>query len=270
MTAFLQLVSQIQSPIMALLNMMPQIVHATASVERINEIEAMEQENVSCSACTIADRRVGVRLVGVSYSYPGSSELTLDNVNYDFRPGSSTAIMGETGRGKTTLLRLMLGIIMPSKGLVELYDECGNTISGEAMRQLITYVPQGNTLLSGTIRDNLLIANPEANDADLVKALHTAAADFVMSFPKGLETEIGEHATRLSEGQAQRIAIARSLLRKSPVVLLDEVSASLDAETEHTLFDRLFAECSSRTIICVTHREEAGERCGAKFTLHLY
>lgn len=270
MTAFLQLVSQIQSPIMALLNMMPQIVHATASVERINEIEAMEQENVSCSACTIADRRVGVRLVGVSYSYPGSSESTLDNVNYDFRPGSSTAIMGETGRGKTTLLRLMLGIIMPSKGRVELYDECANTISGEAMRQLITYVPQGNTLLSGTIRDNLLIANPEANDADLVKALHIAAADFVMSFPKGLETEIGEHATRLSEGQAQRIAIARSLLRKSPVVLLDEVSASLDAETEHTLFDRLFAECSSRTIICVTHREEAGERCGAKFTLHLY
>lgn len=269
MTAFLQLVSQIQSPIMALLNMLPQIVHATASVERISEIEALEQESGRGANGCRALGKLGVRLDGVSYSYPGNDGSTLAMVSHDFRPGTSTAIMGETGRGKTTLLRMVLGIIEPDSGKVELYDENGNTIGGEAMRQHITYVPQGNTLLSGTIRDNLLIANPKATDADMRKALHTAVADFVMTLPKGLDTEIGEHATRLSEGQAQRIAIARGLLREAPVVLLDEVSASLDSVTERTLFDRLFAECSGRTIICVTHREEAAARCGGKFVLHL-
>ena len=269
MTAFLQLVSQIQSPIMALMNMLPQIVHATASVDRIGEIEAMEQEKESGAELISTGKKLGVRLQNVVYSYPGNNKPTLENLTHDFVPGTTTAITGETGRGKTTLLRMVMGMIEPESGTVELYDESGNTICGEDMRRQITYVPQGNTLLSGTIRDNLIVANGEATEAELLNALHTAVADFVLTLPKGLDTEIGEHATRLSEGQAQRIAIARGLLRKAPVMLLDEVSASLDPATERALLDRLFAECSDRTIICVTHKAETASRCGEIFQLNL-
>ena len=269
MTAFLQLVSQIQSPIMALMNMLPQIVHATASVDRIGEIEAMEQEKESGAELISTGKKLGVRLQNVVYSYPGNNKPTLENLTHDFVPGTTTAITGETGRGKTTLLRMVMGMIEPESGTVELYDESGNTICGEDMRRQITYVPQGNTLLSGTIRDNLIVANGEATEAELLNALHTAVADFVLTLPRGLDTEIGEHATRLSEGQAQRIAIARGLLRKAPVMLLDEVSASLDPATERALLDRLFAECSDRTIICVTHKVETASRCGEIFQLNL-
>ena len=269
MTAFLQLVSQIQSPIMALMNMLPQIVHATASVDRIGEIEAMEQEKESGAELISTGKKLGVRLQNVVYSYPGNNKPTLENLTHDFVPGTTTAITGETGRGKTTLLRMVMGMIEPESGTVELYDESGNTICGEDMRRQITYVPQGNTLLSGTIRDNLIVANGEATEAELLNALHTAVADFVLTLPRGLDTEIGEHATRLSEGQAQRIAIARGLLRKAPVMLLDEVSASLDPATERALLDRLFAECSDRTIICVTHKAETASRCGEIFQLNL-
>ena len=265
MTAFLQLVSQIQSPIMALLNMIPQIIHATASVERIAEIEGMEQEHDG--SCPAMGSRLGVRLDNVSYAYPGNDTPTLDHMTHDFRPATSTAIVGVTGRGKTTLLRLILGITKPTEGRVTLYDERGNVLTGEAMRQKTTYVPQGNTLLSGSILDNLRIANANATDADMREALHTAVADFVFSLPKGIDTEIGEHATRLSEGQAQRIAIARGLLRDSPIMLLDEVSASLDCDTERLLFSRLFASHPEKTIICVTHRPEAAEKCSEKLEL---
>lgn len=136
-----------------------------------------------------------------------------------------------------------------------------------AMRSHIVYIEQGNTLMSGTIRDNLLLANPVATREQLTEALHVACADFVFSLPAGMDTKIGEHATRLSGGQAQRIAIARSLLRKGNILLLDEISSSLDAETEKLLFDRLFTSYSDKTIICVTHRKEVADRCQEQIRL---
>lgn len=136
-----------------------------------------------------------------------------------------------------------------------------------AMRSHIVYIEQGNTLMSGTIRDNLLLANPVATDEQLTEALHVACADFVFSLPAGMDTKIGEHATRLSGGQAQRIAIARSLLREGNILLLDEISSSLDAETEKLLFDRLFTSYSDKTIICVTHRKEVADRCQEQIRL---
>lgn len=136
-----------------------------------------------------------------------------------------------------------------------------------AMRSHIVYIEQGNTLMSGTIRDNLLLANPVATDEQLTEALHVACADFVFSLPAGMDTKIGEHATRLSGGQAQRIAIARSLLREGNILLLDEISSSLDAETEKLLFDRLFASYADKTIICVTHRKEVADRCQEQIRL---
>ena len=174
---------------------------------------------------------------------------------------TSVAIVGETGCGKTTILRLLSSIIQPDSGKIVLYDAQGKAVEGTGMRSHIVYIEQGNTLMSGTIRDNLLLANPAATDEQLSDALHVACADFVFSLPAGMDTKIGEHATRLSGGQAQRIAIARSLLRKGNILLLDEISSSLDAETEKLLFDRLFAAYADKTIICVTHRKEVADRC---------
>lgn len=289
MAAFLQLVSQIQNPILSALSMVPQIMHATASVDRLREIEDMEQERTARS-CEIplshlqestlsSEGSLGVRFQDVSYTYPGAGKATLSHFSHEFKPGSITIITGETGCGKTTLLRLALGLIEPQSGRVELYDNQSNTINDAAMRHCITYIPQGNTLMSGTVRDNLLLAAPGATEAQMLEAIHTAVADFVLDLPDGLDTPIGERAIRLSEGQMQRIVIARSLLRtigdkeesgspidcndnecdagdycRGSVLLLDEITSSLDAATEHTLLTRLSASLTRRTVIIVTHR----------------
>ena len=269
--------------------MVPQILHATASVVRLREIEDMEQERTARS-CEIplshlqestlsSEGSLGVRFQDVSYTYPGAGKATLSHFSHEFKPGSITIITGETGCGKTTLLRLALGLIEPQSGRVELYDNQSNTINDAAMRHCITYIPQGNTLMSGTVRDNLLLAAPGATEAQMLEAIHTAVADFVLDLPDGLDTPIGERAIRLSEGQMQRIVIARSLLRaigdkeesgspidcndnecdagdycRGSVLLLDEITSSLDAATEHTLLTRLSASLTRRTVIIVTHR----------------
>ena len=260
MAAFLQLVSQIQNPILSMLSMVPQIMHATASVDRLLEIEQMEPEPKPTNSVVSANC-VGVRLSDICYTYPDNSQPTLCHFSHDFKAGSSTAVVGTTGCGKTTMLRLILGLVEPQSGIVELYDNSGNAISSSAMRRYITYIPQGNTLLSGSVRDNLLLAAPDATDEDLCNVLHAAVADFVFSLPQGLDTPVGEHAIMLSEGQMQRIAIARGLLRSCPVMLLDEISSSLDASTEKELFVRIANFCHGKTIIMVTHRKEAAAVC---------
>ena len=270
MTAFLQLVGQIQSPIMSLLGMIPQLIHASASVDRLVEIENTEQEEslVQADASIPLQRACGIRLQDVSYSYPDErKKVVVSHFSYDFRPATSVAIVGETGCGKTTILRLLSSIIQPDSGRIVLYDALGKETEGTGMRSHIVYIEQGNTLMSGTIRDNLLLANPVATDEQLTEALHVACADFVFSLPAGMDTKIGEHATRLSGGQAQRIAIARSLLREGNILLLDEISSSLDAETEKLLFDRLFTSYADKTIICVTHRKEVADRCQEQIRL---
>lgn len=262
MTAFLQLVNQIQSPIMTLLGMIPQLIHSAASVDRLQDIERMEQEQEMLLPNEDAmTPPLGIRLTEVSYHYPHAKEQILSTFSYDFLPATSTALLGETGRGKTTLLRLLSGVLTPQEGSVELYDQAGHLVKGTDMRRYIIYITQGNTLMSGSIRENLLLAHEDASEEEMRQALHAAMADFVFQLPQGLDTLIGEHATRLSEGQAQRIAIARGLLRKGCVMLLDEVSSALDVKTEKELFDRMFSAYPNRTIICVTHRPEAAERC---------
>ncbi len=262
MTAFLQLVNQIQSPIMTLLGMIPQVIHSAASVDRLMEIEEMEQEETVLQENPIVQQMpLGIRMKDVCYHYPDARENILTAFCHDFRPGTSTALLGETGRGKTTILRLISGVLAPQSGSVSLYDDKGNQIVGTAMRRYIVYITQGNTLMSGSIRDNLLLAKADATEGEMQRALHAAMADFVFHLPQGLDTLIGEHATRLSEGQAQRIAIARGLLREGSIMLLDEVSSALDAKTEKELFTRMFAEYPHRTIVCVTHRKEAADRC---------
>lgn len=267
MTAFLQLVSQIQNPILTLLGMIPQLIHSTASVDRMAEVEHLEQEESLSSALSQTNGNIGIRLEGITYSYPDSQKTILDSFTHDFKPGTSTALLGETGRGKTTLLRIISGLAIPQEGKVALYEANNREITGAEMRRHIVYVTQGNTLMSGTIRANLLLAKPEATEEELNKALHTAVADFVFHLPQGIDTVIGEHAARLSEGQAQRIAIARGLMKKGKVMLLDEISSALDTETERELLSRLSREYPGRTIVCVTHRPEAAKACGEILTL---
>ena len=289
MTAFLQLVSQIQSPVVSLLNMIPQIIHATASIDRIKEIENMEveeagmkaygqkpqsakaeaasEQSTKAEAASEQASRIGIRLDHVSYHYPDYQKIILQDFSHDFRPGTSTAIVGETGRGKTTLLRLLSGLAMPTSGSVSMYDTLGYIIPHADMRTHMTYIPQGNTMLSGTIRSNMLLARPSADEADIKRALHIAAADFVLDLPNGIDTEIGEHAVKLSEGQAQRLAIARGVLHGGSILLLDEISSSLDPATEKTLLTRLFEASPDKTIILVTHRMEAADQCDERLDM---
>ena len=184
----------------------------------------------------------------MSFRYAKGDRQILSHFTHEFKAGSKTAIMGETGIGKTTLFRLILGFTEPTDGEI--------TVGGE-----LCFVPQGNTLMSGTIRYNLQLAKPDATDDELRQVLHTACADFVLDLPDGLNTELGERGSGLSEGQAQRIAIARGLLHGGDILLLDEISSSLDEATERELFARLFAACPQKTILFITHRSAMSSLC---------
>ena len=246
MTSFLQLVSMIQGPILQLLNMVPEVIHATASIDRLEELEQTTQ--VSTVARTGKTSSKGINFNDVSFCYAKGDREILSHFTHEFKAGSKTAIMGETGIGKTTLFRLILGFIEPTNGTIE--------VGGE-----LCFVPQGNTLMSGTIRYNLQLAKPDATDNELREVLHTACADFVFDLPEGIDTELGERGSGLSEGQAQRIAIARGLLHGGDILLLDEISSSLDEPTERELYDRLFTANPQKTMLFITHRKAVSELC---------
>lgn len=265
MTSFLQLVGQIQHPVMQLLNLVPQVIHSTASIDRLHELESLE---TGPDASTLHPNLSGIRFDNVSFRYAGGDRQILSDFTHDFLPGTKTALMGETGIGKTTLFRLMLGFISPQSGSINLYGKDGSTIpAGAETRSDFVFVPQGNTLMSGTIRFNLQVARPEASDQELLEALHTACADFVQELPDGLDTLLGERGSGLSEGQAQRIAIARGLLRPGSILLLDEISSSLDPETETELYRRLFQTYPGKTMIFITHRTAVTTLCDSTLTL---
>jgi ABC-type multidrug transport system fused ATPase/permease subunit len=245
MTSFLQLVGMIQHPILQLLNMVPGVIHATASIDRLEELESEKEIRVHpCVTC----QNKSIRFDNVSFRYAQGDREILSHFTHEFRPGSKTAIMGETGIGKTTLFRMILGFIEPAEGHVE--------VGGE-----LCFVPQGNTLMSGTIRYNLQLAKPDATDDEMREALHTACADFVFELPYGLGTELGERGSGLSEGQAQRIAIARGLLHGGDILLLDEISSSLDEPTERELYQRLFTAYPTKTMLFITHRTTVSDMC---------
>ena len=259
MTAFLQLVSQVQGPTASLASLIPGFIHASTSIDRLIEIEGFKTEEAKDSV--YVKGTPGIRFNNITYSYPGEDQTLYNNFSYDFKPGTRTAVLGPTGTGKTTLIRMILALIYPEKGHVTLYDNQQELPVSPGTRCNISYVPQGNTLLSGTIRENLKLANPQATDEDIQKALHIAVADFVYELPEGLNTLCGERGSGLSEGQAQRIAIARGLLKPATVLLLDEISASLDKDTEALLFKRLSAYAADKTIILITHRMNATVYC---------
>ena len=263
MTAFLQLVGQIQRPLVDMSSQIPSIIYATASIDRLIELENLPMEDSGESV--IMDGMAGICLENVSFAYPDSYRDVLHDFTFDFKPGSRTAIVGPTGVGKSTLIRLLLSLLRPRSGTISLYTGASGKESCVAVspstRGNLVYVPQGNTLFSGTIRENLLMGNPSATEEQLHDALSTAAADFVFSLPSGLDTQCFESGAGLSEGQAQRIAIARALLRPGSILLLDEFSSALDAGTETLLLERLTTRLPSHTMIFITHRDKIIDYC---------
>lgn len=264
MTAFLQLVNRIQTPAKDLTRLAPAFVAVLTAAERLIELEEMPQEedgeNISLpSPC-------GIKLCNVSFGYDDGDENIIDNLSFDFPPGSCTAVLGETGAGKTTLIRLLLGLLKPKYGTITIYNDEQNHNMSALMRCNMVYVPQGNTLMSGTIRDNLLMADPNATDHDMMDALHTACADFVAELPEGLYTTIDEKGGGLSEGQSQRITIARALLRKRSIMLLDEATSALDPETEKMLLTNILKN-KEQTIIFITHRMAVLEYCDKRLNM---
>ena len=278
MTAFLQLVNRIQGPARDLAKLVPAFVSVFTAAERLMELEDIpeEQQGESC----MLPAPCGIRFEQVTFNYgaPGQ-QPALRDFSVDFKPGTCTAVMGETGTGKTTLIRLLLALVKPQEGEISIYSsETSNTCPTSSTSQTsfsslsplhrcnFVYVPQGNTLLSGTLRENLQLGSPQATDHQMREALQMACADFVAELPDGLDTRFSEQGGGLSEGQAQRIAIARALLRPGSIMLLDEATSALDVETEKKVLENILSD-HRRTVIFVTHRPAVVNYCDQVVTI---
>lgn len=257
MTAFLQLVNKIQTPARNLMKLVPAFVGVFTAAERLMELEENPLEEQG--EPIILDAPCGLRLTNISYQYNATDGDVIHDLSFDFKPATCTAILGETGAGKTTLIRLLLALLKPRSGTIEIYNNTFNVLT-PLHRCNISYVPQGNTLMSGTIRDNLRIGKLDATDEEMREALHRSCADFVFDLPEGLNTKCTEQGGGLSEGQAQRIAIARCLLRNRSILIFDEATSALDEETERKLLQNLLAE-KRHTIIFITHRKAVIDYC---------
>lgn len=259
MTAFMQLVTKIQGPARSLAKLLPRSVSVLTAAERLMELEDVPEEETGEPLAV--DAPCGVYLDNVTFRYADDEHTVFNHFSYSFLPATATAVIGETGVGKTTLIRLLLALTRPTEGRVMIgQDEQHATEVTHLHRCNFVYVPQGNTLISGTIRDNLLLAKSDATDDELHHALHTSCADFVFTLPKQLDTLCSEGGGGLSEGQMQRIAIARALLRDRPVMLFDEATSALDPETERLLLQNIMQR-QDKTVIFITHRMAVCDYC---------
>ena len=264
MTAFLQLVNRIQGPARDLTRLAPVFVGVFTAAERLMELEENPLEEQGDPIPLTAP--CGVRLEHITYAYDDGDSNVIEQLDFDFYPGSCTAVLGETGAGKTTLIRLILALLHPNEGKVILYNQQEQRELSPLMRCNFVYVPQGNTLMSGTIRDNLRLGKLNATEEEIKTALEMSCASFVMELPDGLDTVCTEAGGGLSEGQAQRISIARALLRNRPIMLFDEATSALDPETERQLLHNILSN-HDKTVIFITHRPAVVDYCDQ--TLHL-
>ena len=264
MTAFLQLVNKIQSPARQLTQLVPAFVSVFTAAERLMELEEVPLEKQGDAIELEAP--CGIKLNNISYQYFDADTPVIKDLSFDFHPGSCTAVLGETGSGKTTLIRILLALLKPTSGSVEIYGREERMELNPLMRTNFVYVPQGNTLMSGTIRENLKMGKENATEEEMNKALKKSCADFVLNLPDGLDTVCSEQGGGLSEGQAQRIAIARSLLRDKSIMIFDEATSALDPGTEKQLLKNILAH-HDKTVIFITHRPAVVEYCNQVLTI---
>lgn len=259
MSVFLTLVNRVQSPIMGLAHQVPRIVSVLASAGRVMELQNIPLEEKLPE--TIRPAEVGVKVDNLTFGY--TEETVLENVSLDIKPGEFVAIIGESGVGKTTLIRLIMSFMSNMQGNVSFYNAYGESVPTNAgVRGFLAYVPQGNTLFSGTVRENIRMGNLNATEEEMLDALKLSAGyDFVMGLPNGLDTVIGERGHGLSEGQAQRIAIARAFVRKAPFLILDEATSSLDEATELSVLQGLQRLEPKPTCLLITHRKSVLQYC---------
>jgi len=267
MMMFLQLTTMLRSAFSSLIGLVPTAVSITTSAGRLMAVADLPEEPGARETAPVPDACT-VELRDVTFAYPGG-EPVLEHVDFRARPGEVVALTGASGEGKTTMIRLMLGLVRPEDGSVCLTGADGQCLPvSAATRAAFSYVPQGNTVFAGTIADNLRMVRPVATDAELIAALETACAyDFVRQLPDGIYARTGELGHGLSEGQAQRIAVARAVLRGAPVLLLDEATSALDEATEQRMLENLMHSGRVQTCVLITHRAATAERCPRRYTL---
>lgn len=257
LTALLQLVSQLQSPLTSMSGIMPRYTAMMVAAERLKELFELEldEEESDFDAAAAYEQMTSISGADLTFAY--ESDSVLEHTSFSIPKNSFAVIMGTSGIGKSTLLKLLLGMYEPDEGALALDTEEDKIVLGRSTRSLFSYVPQGNLLFSGTIRSNLLLINPDVSETQLQEAIYVSAMDqFLDQLPDGLDTTLGENGAGLSEGQMQRVAIARAILTGAPILLLDEATSALDAETELMVLERIGA-LKNRTCIAVTHRPAA-------------
>mgnify|MGYP002335347632 FL=1 len=270
LTTVLQLISQIQTPFVSITKMFPQYYAVLASAERIMEIENITNEESTYEKIDVKqtyDKLKSIRFNNIKFNY--GRETVIEHGDAMLNKGDFVAIRGISGIGKSTLMKMLLGVFKPQQGTIDICLENGKTIQASPdTRCMFSYVPQGNYLFSGTIRENILMINPNASDEEVSQALKLSEIeDFIENLPDGLDTVIGEKGLGISEGQAQRLAIARALISNAPIILLDEATSALDKNTEEKVLDNI-KKLNKKTCIIITHKAAALEVCNREFIIN--
>ncbi|MBP9988698.1 MAG: ABC transporter ATP-binding protein [Ruminococcus sp.] len=269
MTLFLSLSGTLNSSFGALISLAPSAVSIATSAGRIKELteHSMEEDKDEAKALNVLESAnnsdLYIKANNVSFTYKDGNKTVLDSINFEAKSGETIAFIGSSGEGKTTVLRLLLGLVEPDSGNIEIRTEEGEKVEiSDSTRRFFSYVPQNMNMFSGTIAKNLRIVKPDATDEELIEVLKTADIwDYISSLTHGLNTEINERGINFSEGQLQRISIARALLRKSKILVLDETTSALDVETENHVLENMMISQPDIIRIITTHRPSMLEYC---------